>query len=148
MSRVAVTLSVVLALLAGGARETDASTVRALDIRANVALADGGGATMLQRGTFAGAPLGRGRVALRTTIGRGRGATFRFELANGRGSVRGSGDVALIFHGSTITYRGTARITSGTGAFARMRARALRVDGRGAIGGARFAVTLTGDVRG
>jgi hypothetical protein len=151
MSRVAATLPVVLALmlalLGAGARQSEASAVRPLDVRATVALSAGGGATMLQRGTFAGAPLGRGRVSLRTTIGRGRGATFRFELATPRGSVRGTGDVALIFRGSTVVYRGTARITAGTGAFAAVRGSGRRVDGRGALAGERFAVRLTGRVR-
>jgi hypothetical protein len=141
-------LALLIVGLAAGTRASDASTVRALDIRADVALSDGGGATMLQRGTFAGTPLGRGNVRLRTAIGRGRGATFRFEFANRRGTVRGTGDVALDFRGSTITYRGTARITAGTGAFGRMRAQDLRVYGRGTVGGERFAVRLTGRVRG
>jgi hypothetical protein len=140
-------LALTLAFLGAGPRQSEASTVRPLDVRATVALSAGGGATMLQQGTFAGAPLGRGRVSLRTTIGRGRGATFRFELATPRGSVRGTGDVALTFRGSTVVYRGTARITAGTGAFARVRGDRLRVDGRGALDGERFAVRLAGRVR-
>jgi hypothetical protein len=114
------------------------------DVRATVRLLPGGGATLLQRGRFAGAPLGRGTVSLRTTLGAGRGATFRFEMVTARGSVRGTGDVAVGFRGSTVIYRGTASITQGTGALRRIRARGLRVAGSGPASGETFAVRLTG----
>src|SRR4029079_378310 len=106
------------------------SAVR-LNIHASVKMLPGGGSTLLQAGTFSGAPLGRGTVRVRTFVGKGRGSVVRFEMKNRRGSVRGTGDCAVSFKGSLILYRGVAKITSGSGAFARMRANHLTVTGRG-----------------
>jgi len=44
-------------------------------------------------------------------------------------------------------YRGVAKITSGTGAFSRLRASGLLVTGRGELSGDRFSVNLSGRVR-
>jgi hypothetical protein len=123
------------------------SAVQPVDIHATVRMLPGGGATLVQEGTFAGAPLGRGHVRVRTRVGAGRGSVVTFVLSNGRGSVRGSGDVAVTFKGSLILYRGTAKITGGTGAFRAMRASSLRVSGRGDIAGERFVVDIAGRAR-
>jgi hypothetical protein len=125
---------------------TSGSAVRRLDIRADVRMMPGGGATLIQQGTFRGAPFGRGRVRVRTLVGRGRGSVVRFVLTTSRGTVRGDGDCAVTFKGSRIFYDGTARITSGTGAYRRMRGRNLRVGGRGGVSSERFIVTLKGRV--
>jgi hypothetical protein len=148
MSRIAATLVTLVTLVAltltAGAPRSDASASRPVNIVARVALSPGGGASLLQRGRFSGAPLGSGAVAMRTSLGGRSGAAFRFEMRTARGSVRGSGRVALSFRGGTVVYRGTAGITSGTGAFARLRARGLRVAGRGALSGDTFAVRISG----
>ena len=52
----------------------------------------------------------------------------------------------MTFKGSKILYKGTAKITSGSGAFRHMRAKGLRVSGSGSISGERFVVRLTGRV--
>jgi hypothetical protein len=135
-----------LALTAAWPAAAD-SAVQSVNIRATVRMLPGGGATLLQEGTFAGAPLGRGNVRVRTHVGAGRGSVVSFVLSNSRGSVRGSGDVAVTFKGSLILYRGTAKISGGTGAFRGLRARSLRVSGRGDIAGERFVVNLAGRAR-
>jgi hypothetical protein len=145
--RLAAAVLVTAALLASASGPPAADGALApLDVRATVRLLPGGGATLLQRGTFSGTPLGRGTPSLRTTLGTGRGATFRFQMVTARGSVRGTGDVAVGFRGSSVTYRGTASITQGTGALRRVRGRALRVAGSGPASGETFAVRLTGRV--
>jgi hypothetical protein len=123
------------------------SAVQPVNIHATVRMLPGGGATLVQEGTFAGAPLGRGKVRVRTRVGAGKGSVVTFVLSNSRGSVRGSGDVAVQFKGSLILYRGTAKITGGTGAFRGLRARSLRVSGRGDIAGERFVVNIAGRAR-
>jgi hypothetical protein len=135
------------ALASASAPPTADGALAPLDVRARVRLLPGGGATLLQRGTFAGAPLGRGTLSLRTTLGAGRGATFRFQMVTARGSVRGTGDVAVSFRGTMVTYRGTASITEGTGALRGVRARGLLVAGSGPVSGETFAVHLTGRAR-
>jgi hypothetical protein len=137
-----------LALVLAACASTPAawSKGRRLDVSADVRLVPGDGGVLRQRGRFTGAPFGRGKVTLATRLGEGGGAAFSFVMRNGRGSVSGSGRIALEFSGLTVTYRGRARITRGTGAFRRVRARGLRVRGHGALTGASFTVRLTGRV--
>ena len=150
MSPRACTLAFLAACAFGAAAtrpEAAESAGRRLDITANVRQVAGGGATLRQHGSFAGSPLGKGTVTLRTTIGAGAGATFSFELVNARGSVHGAGNVALEFKDATIIYSGTAKITDGAGAFRNVRARDLHVSGSGPLSGETFKVRLTGTAR-
>ena len=119
---------------------------RRLDVTATVRMVPGGGATLIQKGTFRGAPLGRGTVRVSTQVGKGRGSVVRFTMRNSGGSVTGSGDVAVTFKGSQILYSGTAKITSGSGRFSHMRAGGLHVSGHGEVSGEKFVVRLTGRV--
>lgn len=135
------------ATLIVAAAQPAAADVRPFDIRANVKMLPGGGSSLVQAGTFTGAPLGRGKVRVRTFVGQGRGSVVRFRLWNARGSVTGTGDCAVKFKGSEILYSGTARITGGTGAFRGMHGSGLRVSGRGELSGEHFAVRVTGRVR-
>jgi len=121
-----------------------ATSATAVRIHATVHMLPGGGATVLQRGTFSGAPLGRGTVRVTTHVGQGRGSVVDFVLTNGRGSVRGTGDCAITFKGSQILYRGTARFTRGSGAYRKLRASRLTVSGRGDLDGGKFIVDITG----
>lgn len=146
MSRLAARVAILVAV-AAAAVPAPASALR-LDIQATLRMAPGGGAALLQTGTFTGVPLGSGTAKARTFVGQGRGSVVRFVLANDRGSVRGVADCAVGFGGGQITYRGRAKITGGTGAFRRMRARGLRVSGSGPLSGERFDVRLVGSVRG
>jgi hypothetical protein len=139
----ALTGACALALVAPG---TPSGAAQRLDVTATVRMLPGGGATLIQEGTFAGAPLGRGKVRVRTQVGKGRGSLVRFTMRNSRGSVTGVGDVAVTFKGSSILYNGTAKITSGSGRFRGMRAGRLRVSGRGKVSGDKFVVRLTGRV--
>jgi hypothetical protein len=117
-----------------------------VDVSAQVRLVPGDGDVLRQRGTFTGAPMGHGKVTLRTRLKPGGGAAFSFVMRNGRGSVSGSGNIELDFSGLQVSYVGRARITAGTGAFRRVRARGLRVRGHGALLGSSFDVRLTGRV--
>jgi hypothetical protein len=121
-----------------------AGAAQALDISATVRLIPGGGVTLTQRGTFSGAPLGRGSVRLRTRLGQGDGAVFRFVLSTRRGSVSGSGTIALDFRGATVKYRGSADITGGDGAFRALRARGIRVAGHGPANAKAFSFRMVG----
>jgi hypothetical protein len=132
---------------AGLARPPAAPAVTSeLDVAASVRLIPGRGATLAQRGTFTGAPLGRGSIRLSTRLGQGSGAVFSFVMSTRRGTLRGSGNIALSFSGSTVGYSGTASITQGTGAFARYRARGLRVSGREQSDADTFRFRMTGRV--
>jgi hypothetical protein len=125
---------------------TVADSAQKVDITAHARLVPGGGATLIQDGTFSGSPLGRGTVRLRTRLGQGNGATFNFVMRTSRGSVRGSGDIALQFSRTAVSYHGTARITGGDGAFRGMRASGLRIWGRGGLTAKAYGFHLTGSV--
>jgi hypothetical protein len=131
-----------------GVQAPAAHSAQQLDVSGNVRLLPGGGATLRQRGSFSGVPLGSGTLNVTTDVGRGRGALVRFVMTNRRGSISGTGDVRVTFRGSQVIYDGSARITGGTGAFQRIRGTGLRVSGRGDLSGSRFAVHLAGRIAG
>jgi hypothetical protein len=128
--------------LFAAAPATASSGATKVEIRATVHLVPARGATLVQKGTFSGAPLGRGSVTVRTTIGAGRGAKVAFVMSNRRGTARGTGNCAVEFKGTQIIYHGTAQITGGTGAFRGLRVRGLKVSGHGDIAGESFIVDV------
>ncbi len=141
-------LLIVIALIgAAGPGSADAA-VRPVKVRFTVRLLDEPGATMRQTGTFSGAPFGRGRVDIRSAIGKGKGARITFLLTNRAGKLRATGDVTLKFSGTSVHYSGTARITAGTGRYRHAHSRTLRLDGHGDITGERFGVVLSGRIAG
>ena len=147
-------LAVVAALLGclGAAASTPSpadAAEQAFDATASVRLVPGKGATLIQRGTFSGTPVGRGKIRLRTRLGQGDGATFSFVMRTRRGTLHGSGSVALDFRTETVVYNGSADITHGGGAFSGNRARGLRVSGNGPLHGDKgFILRLSGRLAG
>ena len=115
-------------------------------IQGSARVVPGNGTALKQVGTFSGRPLGQGALRLTTRLGQGRGATFTFSLTTSRGSVSGSGTIALKLGKKLVTYHGTASITSGTGAFRRYRARNLRVTGSGGLTATSYPIHLTGSL--
>jgi hypothetical protein len=120
--------------------------VRPFDISAKVTMQPGGGASLLQTGAFRGT-IGHGSVRVRTFVGQGRGSVVRFTLRTARGTVSGTGDCAVRFKGAEVLYDGTAKITGGTGDYAGITGRNLKVSGRGELSAERFSVRVTGRVR-
>lgn len=113
-------------------------------IHADVKMLPGGGTILRQTGTFRGAPLGSGKVDVRTRLGDRQGTRVSFTLKSSRGSVRGAGYANVKFKGTNITYTGKADITGGTGDFAGVRRKGLRFNGKGDLAGERFAVDIAG----
>jgi hypothetical protein len=129
-----------------GLAAAQAQATQRLDISGKVNAPDTRGAKLQQSGPFSGAPLGRGTLKVTTAIGEGKGAVVSFRMFNRRGQVWGTGDVTLTFHGSTVSYDGTARITGGSGEFSRIRGSGLRLKGGGDLAGSQFPLRLTGRV--
>jgi hypothetical protein len=150
--KLAVTIAAAASLGAGLAgmgtavAQPAAGRAQALDLRVTVGLIPGSGTTLHYRGTFAGAPFGRGTVDLRSTMGGAGDAHIAFVMANRRGTVRGVSDVTMAFHGSTVTVRGKASITEGTGAYRSVRARGLRFSGTNAIADVHSTLRLMGRI--
>jgi hypothetical protein len=111
-----------------------------------VSLAPGSGSTLHYRGTFTGAPLGSGKVNLLTRLGGGGDATVSYTMSNSRGSVSGSARVTLSYQGSTVSYKGVANITKGTGSYRRVRSRTLRISGRAGLTAENVTLALSGPI--
>jgi hypothetical protein len=117
-----------------------------LKIKAKVHMLAGGGTTLTQAGTFTGAPMGHGKVRVRTSVGGGPRSVITFVFSNSRGTLRGRSDCAVTFKGSQVRYGGTAKITGGTGAYRGMRSSRISVSGHGDLADENFLVSLTGRV--
>jgi hypothetical protein len=132
--------------LASARPQPAAAGMAPLNLRVSVGLAPGSGATLRYRGSFTGAPFGRGRVNLLTKLGGAGNATVTYTLSNRRGSISGAANVTLSYSGSTVTYKGAASITRGTGSYARVRSRALRISGRAGLTAEHVTLSLVGPV--
>jgi hypothetical protein len=143
---VAAALSACLLGLASARPQPAAAGSQPLDLRVKVSLAPGSGATLKYRGTFTGAPLGSGKVSLVTRLGGGGDATVSYTMSNRRGSVSGSGKVTLSYRGSTVSYKGVANITKGTGSYGRVRSRSLRISGRAGLTAENVTLSLSGPI--
>src|SRR3954453_15517570 len=127
-----------------GLAATQAQATQRFDISGQVNAPDNSGSTLRQSGPFSGTPLGSGPLNVATAVGEGKGARVSFRMFNRRGQVWGTGDVKLTFRGSRVSYDGTAKVTGGSGAFARMRGSGLHLTGGGDMTGTRFPLHLTG----
>ncbi len=123
-----------------------AARTQPMDLRVSVALAPGSGSALRYRGSFTGAPLGRGKVSLVTRLGGGGDATVRYTMSTSRGTFSGAADVTLSYHGATVTYRGRANITTGTGAYRSLRSSSLRIAGTAGLTAERVTLSLSGPI--
>jgi hypothetical protein len=99
--------------------------------------------TLEDHGTVTGTPFGRGTVALVGTLQGGRlDATFRLRLR--RGSVLGTATLPFTIAGGRIAFRGTARLTAGTGAYRGITSGPLRVEGSNTLDGQDGRQTIRG----
>jgi hypothetical protein len=142
----AAVVSAALVGLASAGAQPAAAGSQPLDLRVSVSLAPGSGATLRYRGTFTGAPLGRGKVNLTTKLGGGGDATVNYTMSTSRGTISGSARVTLAYSGSTVSYKGIASITKGTGAYRRVRSRNLRIAGRAGLTAENVTLTLSGPI--
>jgi hypothetical protein len=142
----AAVLGVCLFGLASAWAQPASAGTQSMDLRVSVALAPGSGSTLEYRGTFTGAPLGRGKVDLRTRLGGAGSATVSYTMSTSRGTISGSANVTLAYSGSTVTYKGRASITKGTGAYRRVRSRTLRIAGRAGLTAERVTLSLSGPI--
>ena len=141
----AVALAAALACLCTVAGSALARSIP-VNVKGSARVVPGNGTALDQVGSFSGRPFGQGTLRLTTRLGQGKGAVFTFSLTTSRGSVSGSGTIALKLGKKLVTYHGTASITSGTGAFSRYRARNLRVTGSGGLTAKTYPIHLTGSL--
>jgi hypothetical protein len=139
-------MTAVCACLLGAGTQPAAAREQSLNLRVTVALVPGSGATLRYRGTFTGSPFGRGTANVSSTITGAGNAQIKFELSNARGSVSGTAKATMTYRKDTVECRGTADITKGSGAYARMRARGLRISGTTSISSKDTTLSLSGTI--
>lgn len=99
--------------------------------------------TLEDHGTVTGTPFGRGSVVLVGTLQGGRlEAKFRLRLRHG--SVVGAATLPFTVAGGRIAFRGTARLTAGTGAYRGITSGTLRVEGSNTLDGQNGRQTIRG----
>jgi hypothetical protein len=99
--------------------------------------------TIEDHGTVTGMPFGSGSVLLVSTIANGR-FTSTFRLTLPRGSVSGTASLPFTITGSEIDLKGTARLTSGTGAYRRISSGALQAHVHDTLDGQSGRLSLKG----
>ncbi|HWT95728.1 MAG TPA: hypothetical protein VN238_22200 [Solirubrobacteraceae bacterium] len=136
------------AVLVGGASAglaaAPAVSAPRVAVHGTAKLLDRGVAELRQTGTFSGAPLGSGRLDGRAKITGERTARMTIALRGSKGFLRASGTVTVRVKGTTLSYTGTAKVSSVDGGARGLKGRVLRLRGTGDLVGNRFAVDLTG----
>ena len=102
--------------------------------------------TVEDHGTVKGTPFGRGSIVLVGTLtgGRLRG-TFRLRFR--RGSVTGSVETPFKIKGDRISFRGTSRLTGGTGAYRGIKSGPLRTRDTNTLDGQSGRLFVSGHAR-
>jgi hypothetical protein len=127
-TRLATTASLAICLLGIGETAAQART-QPLNLRVSARLVPASAATLHYRGTFTGAPFGRGTVDARAKMSGAGDANVKFTLSNGHGTMHGVGRATVTYRGTTATVVGTVSLSRGTGAYRRFRAPSLRLSG-------------------
>jgi hypothetical protein len=108
----------------------------------NVGVVNG---SLVDRGTITGT-FGQGTVEITVTLANGR-ATGGFRLLFAKGSVVGTVDMPFTISGGEIDFRGTARVTGGTGAYRGITSGALQASDHNTLDGQNGEVVVKGFAR-
>ncbi len=127
-ARLAAAVSLGVCLLGVGETAARART-QSMNLNVTAHLVPAAAATLHYRGTFTGAPFGRGRVDVRAKMSGAGDADIKFSLTTSRGTMRGVGRAVVTYRGTTAFVVGTVSLSRGTGAYRRFRARTLRLSG-------------------
>jgi len=100
----------------------------------------------VQQGTVRGTPFGTAKMVLRSTLKQAT-VSSTFTVTTSAGRVSGTATARLTLDGDTATYKGTARITSGTGRYRNASASGIAFTGVGPVSAKNTRITLSGRVR-
>ncbi len=127
-ARLAAAVSLGVCLLGVGETAARART-KSVNLNVTAHLVPAAAATLHYRGTFTGAPFGRGRVDVQAKMSGAGDADIKFSLTTRRGTMRGVGRAVVTYRGSTAFVVGRVSLSRGTGAYRRFRATSLRLSG-------------------
>jgi hypothetical protein len=99
--------------------------------------------TIEDHGTITGPPFGKGTVVLVGTLGDGR-FTGTFRLTFPHGSVIGTASLSFTISGNEISFRGTSRLTAGTGAYRGISSGELQVRDHNTLDGQSGTLSVNG----
>jgi hypothetical protein len=116
---------------------------RRVSVAGHTRLVSAAGGAVEDRGTVRGSPFGRGTVELVGSLAGGR-LTATFRLLFDDGSVVGTADLPYTIEDGEIDFRGTARLTGGTGAYRGISSGALRVHDHNTLDGQNGELVVEG----
>jgi hypothetical protein len=94
-------------------------------------------------GKVSGTPFGKGTIDILVQLSGGK-ATGTFRMTFAKGSISGTVDMPFTVTGGEIDFRGTARITSGTGAYRGITSGKLQAHDHNTLDGQNGVVSVTG----
>jgi hypothetical protein len=127
-ARLAASVSLGVCLL-GVVEAAAGARTQQVNLNVTAHLVPAAASTLHYRGTFTGAPFGRGRVNVSAKMSGAGDANVTFTLSTSRGTMRGAGRATVTYRGTTAIVVGTVSLSRGTGAYRRFRAPSLRLSG-------------------
>ncbi|WP_320670853.1 hypothetical protein [Patulibacter defluvii] len=100
-----------------------------------------------QRGSVRGTPFGSGSLTLRSKLAARKKLAFSVRFSTRAGAVVGSGTATVSTSGSRSSFRGTLRITGGSGRYRGISRSTLTVSGSGDSSSRSTTVRFSGRVR-
>jgi hypothetical protein len=102
--------------------------------------------TIHDHGSVTGTPFGKGSIDVFVQLAGGK-ATGTFRMRFAKGSVTGTVDMPFTISGGEIDFRGTARLTAGTGAYRGVTSGALQVHDHNTLDGQNGRLVVKGSAR-
>jgi len=145
-SRAAIALLVLGGVVAGTAGAAAPPAVKPVTVVGKTHLDTVVSPLVLQdKGTVKGSPIGSADVVLRYTLKPAAGMTsVTYTMTNASGTVTGTALARYSTNNLVITFTGRAAFTSGTGAYAGIKAPTLQFNAKHSITGKREAIAFTG----
>jgi len=118
----------------------------AVDLNAKTKTVGSSNGGIHDAGTVSGTPFGKGKIDIVVSLTGGR-ATGTFRMTFRKGSVTGTVDMPFTISNGEIDFKGTSRITAGTGAYRGITSGALQTHDHNTLDGQNGVVTVTGSAK-
>jgi hypothetical protein len=129
--------------LATTTRKPGARKRHRVDLDAKTKQVGSSAAGIHDNGKVYGTPFGKGTIDILVQLSGGR-ATGTFRMTFAKGSISGTVDMPFTLTGGEIDFRGTAQVTSGTGAYRGITSGKLQAHDHNTLDGQNGVVSVTG----